>query len=382
MANSNIMKIFITSCVFALALTACTKNTTEPASQETAAATLEEVTVSVEQMKTSGIEVGTLTGRSLSGTVKATGMLDVPPQNLVTISAPMGGFVKSTELLQGMKVTKGQVIAIMEHSDYIQLQQDYLDSKSQLEFLETEFHRQEDLAKENINAVKTLQQSKSNYLSMRAKMLGLKARLELVHISPASIENGNIQPTISLTSPITGFVTQVHVNVGKFVAPNDVMFKIVDTEHLHAEISIFEKDVPKIKVGQSVRIRLTDENEDRLATVYLVGKEIADDRTVRVHGHFKKEDPALIPGMYFTALIETNNTVVPSLPDDALVHFEGKTFAFREKAERNFEMIPVEVGVHEDGFTEVRVPAEWQSARFATRGAYTLLSMLKNTSEE
>jgi cobalt-zinc-cadmium efflux system membrane fusion protein len=166
----------------------CSKKTetvnTAPPADSTASA----VTLTDDQVKLLNIQTTKTESRKMSGAVKANGMLDVPPQNLVTISAPLGGFVKYTELLQGMKVKKGQVVVILEHPDYIQMQQDYLDSKSQLEFLGLEYSRQQELAKENVNAVKTLQQSKSNFLSTQAKVEGLKAKLKLINIDPVDIE--------------------------------------------------------------------------------------------------------------------------------------------------------------------------------------------------
>lgn len=341
-----------------------------------------QLTLSADQIKNLGIVTSPLQSRALSGGVRANGMLDVPPQNLVTVSAPMGGFVKHTELLQGMKVSKGQVIAEMEHPDYIQLQQDYLDGKSQLEFLETEYHRQEELAKENVNAAKVLQQARSNYLSMKAKVEGWRARLGMLNISSASLDQNGIQSTIRLISPITGYVTQVHVNIGMFVNPNDVMFKIVDSDHLHAEITIFEKDVNKLKVGQLVRLTLSNETEERLATIYLVGKEISEDRTVRVHGHLKKEDAHLLPGMFFSAIIETDPQTVPALPDGAIVNFEGKSFVFAATGADHFEMVEIKTGLTEGGFTEVTVPPALTNASFVIKGSYDLLGALKNTGEE
>jgi membrane fusion protein, heavy metal efflux system len=342
----------------------------------------EVVELTPDQVKSLSVVTNPLESRALSRGVQANGMLDVPPQNLVTISAPMGGFVKQTELLQGMKVNKGQVVAIMEHPDYIQLQQDYLDGKSQLEFLELEYKRQEELAKENVNAAKALQQARSNYLSMKAKVEGWHARLELINVNAEAVEKNGIQSAIKLISPITGYVTQVHVNIGMFVNPNDIMFKIVDSDHLHAEITIFEKDVSKLRVGQLVRFTLANETQERLASIYLIGKEISGDRTVRVHGHLKKEDTSLLPGMFFSAIIETGPQNVSSLPDAAIVNFQGKSFVFVARGENKFELTQVTTGLQQGGFTEIAVSAELANALFVTTGAYDLLSMLKNASEE
>src|SRR5688572_24757879 len=200
------------------------------------------VELSEAQLRTAGVELGKIEEKQISGTIRVNGVLDVPPQQLVSISAPLGGFVKSTVLLQGSKVRKGQVIATIENIDFIQIQQDYLEAKSNLEFSKTDYERQQQLATENVNSAKTLQQSKANYANWNAKYNGLLEKLKVLNVNVASVEQGKVTSTINLYSPINGYVTQVNVNIGKFVNPIDVLFEIVDTEHLHAELIVFEKE--------------------------------------------------------------------------------------------------------------------------------------------
>lgn len=339
------------------------------------------VSFTPEQAQKVGIETGTLNDRVLSGGVSVTGMLDVPPQNLVNITAPFGGFLRSTSLLQGMHIAKGSVVAVIENPEYIQLQQDYLDSKSQIEFLQSEFQRQTDLAKENINSQKTLQKATADLNSMKAKSNGLRAKLKMLNIDPDKLSADVIKSTIELRSPIEGYVTQVNSSIGSFVNPTDVIFRIVDTDHLHAELIAFERELPRIKIGQKIRFVLANETEERSAKVYLIGKEISKDRTVRIHGHLDKEDRDLIPGMYLKAVIETGGKSVPSLPADAVVNFNGKDFVFVKEPGRefNFKEIEVKVGVREGNFVEIQSPVETlRNASIVTRGAYKLLSKLKN----
>ncbi len=340
-----------------------------------------EVTLSAEQFKLLDIKLGTPEKKIMSGVINANGMLDVPPQNMVTISAPLGGFVKSTDILQGMRVKKGQTIVVMEHPDYIQLQEDYLLNKNQLEFLALEYKRQEELVKENVSAAKSLQLAKSNYLSTKAKVQGMSAKLKLIGVNPDELEAGEIKNTITIASPITGFVTQVNVNMGMHVSPTDILFKIVDTEHLHAEAMVFEKDLPNLKIGQRVRVMLSNENTERKATVFLIGKEISADRTVRVHCHLEKEDQSLIPGLYFRALIETEASEHLVLPSTAVVAYNNQHFVFVEKDSLHYQMVEVQVGKSQNDFTEVILPTELAQAKMVINGTYSLLSILKNTEE-
>jgi membrane fusion protein, heavy metal efflux system len=345
------------------------------------------------QARTVGIELGKVDKKQISGTVKVNGVLDVPPQQLVSISVPLGGFVKNTSLLQGSRVKKGQVIASIENLDFIQIQQDYLEAKSQLELTEMDYKRQQELAKENVNSQKTLQQSKTNFATWQAKYNALREKLKVINVDVRSLEAGQVTSSINLYSPIGGYVTQVNVNIGKFVTPTDVIFEIVDTEHLHAELIVFEKDVPKLKIGQKVRFTLANETEERMATIYLIGREINKDRTVQVHCHIDKEDTELLPGMYLSAYVETGGALVPALPDEAIVDYNGKKYIFivsegkheegkSKESGQHFTMLEIQTSNRELGFTEVNVPDSLSQAEVVVKGAYALLSKMKNSEEE
>jgi cobalt-zinc-cadmium efflux system membrane fusion protein len=353
-----------------------------------------EIELTPDQARGIGIETGTVSVRTLSGTIKVNGTLDVPPQQMLSVSAPMGGFLRSSDMLQGKHVTKGQLIATLEDPAYLQLQQDYLETVSQLDFLKVEYERQEELMKENINARKTFEQAKANYRSTEARLAGLKAKLQLVKLDIAKLEKGQIQPTINVYAPISGYVTEVNVNLGKYVNPTDVMFEIVDTEHLHAELTVFERDVPKLKIGQKVRFILANELKERMATVYLIGREISSDRTVRIHCHLDKEDRELLPGMYLTAFVETKNELQPSLPENAIVNYEGKNYIFiKEEDEhvdkeggaphQHFKAVEIQTGVAELGYVAVMLPQgiDIKTTPIVFKGAYDLLSKWKNSGE-
>lgn len=335
------------------------------------------------QYQTAQIKTGTVEQKQLSKTISVNGVLDVPPQNLVSISVPLGGFLKLTELLEGSKVRKGQVVAVIENMEYIQLQQDFVDYSSQLDYLEADYKRQVELSKSNVTALKSMQKAKSEYESVKSKVNGLKAKLQLLNINTDKVLSGTLTSTVTITSPINGYVTQINANIGSFINPTDVMVKIVDTKHLHAELTVFEKDVPKLKIGQKVRFTLANETTERTATIYLVGREISDERTVRVHCHLDKEDTELIPGMYLKAAIEVGANASPALPNEAIVGFEGKKYIFIDKGQYHFEMVEVATGVSELGYTEVVLPKEFDmNSKVVVNGAYSILSKMKNAEEE
>lgn len=343
-----------------------------------------------EQYKTVGVELGKVEMKNLSNVIIVNGLLDVPPQNLVSISAPLGGFLKSTSLLQGMKVKKGQLIATIENVDFITMQQDFLETKSKLDFIVLDLKREEELSKQNIGSAKILQQVQSDYRSLKSRYSGLWEKLELIGLKPGNVREDNISRVVPVYSPINGYVTNVYTNIGRFVNPVDVLFDLVNTEHIHAELTVYEKDIAKIKKGQKVRFTLPSENNnERSATVFLLGKEISPDRTIRVHAHLDKEDNELMPKMYIKAVIEMGTETQLAVPDIAIVNFEGKDFIFSSQGSEfvngqkiyQFKMIEIHKIVYEGGYTAISLSDSMnlKGITLVKNGAYELLSKMTNS---
>lgn len=374
------MKLIILFFISMLVISSCS----EPAKEQEATTdsmSVNTITLSQAQYDAAHITLGKVERKAIAGHIIVNGKLDVPPQNMISVTAPMGGFVKSTQLLQGMKLKKNDVLVVLENPDYIQLQQDYLDSKSKLEFLEAEYYRQQELAKENVNALKALQQAKSQFESMRAIVSGKEAKLKLINIQPATLQADKISPTIKLYAPASGYVTAMNINVGQFVTSTDVMFTIVNLDHIHAEVQVYEKDIGKISIGQKVNFRLAHENALRSATIYLIGREISADRTVRVHCHLDKEDPNLLPGMFVSAEIEVTSNKGNVVPSTAIVNHEGENFVFTTTGNKRYTAVPVVVGATTGDFIELPGNEIDSTATIVTTGAFELIGMLKNKDE-
>ena len=132
-----------------------------------------------DQIKLANIETGTIEMRSLSGNLKVNGSVGVSPQNLATVCMPFGGFVKSANLMPGNAVTKGQTLAILENQEFVDIQQNYLEAKSKLEFAEAEYKRHAELYKEDVYSQKNLQQVTADYKSLKAQVNALEQKLAL-----------------------------------------------------------------------------------------------------------------------------------------------------------------------------------------------------------
>lgn len=373
---------YIVSIFVILTLFSCgnKENTTEEAVSPDTENILQ---LSDEQLKSFSLSSVRIQEKKITQTLKLNGKIDVPPQNLVSVSSALGGYVKSTKLLPGMHFQKGEVIAVMEDNQYIQLQQDYLTAKAQLQNAEAEYLRQKDLNKSKASSDKVYLQAKSDYETLQISKQSLEQKLKLIQINPGNVSVGNIRQTANIYAPFDGFVSQVFVNVGKYVSPSDVLFELVNPNDLHLNLKIFEKDWDKIKMGQPI-IAYTNNNPGRKynGEIILIGKNISNDRAVELHSHFKDDDAKLIPGMYMNADIEIPENNALALPEECVVDFEGKKYVFEIQDKNRFKMIPVQIGNSGDGWIEIIGGNELCNKKIAQKGAYTLLMALKNKAEE
>jgi cobalt-zinc-cadmium efflux system membrane fusion protein len=363
--------------------TAATKPATEGGEEKEPTGT----SLSPAEQRTAGVRLGKVEERALSGGLKVNGTLDAPPQNAVTVSALLGGIVERTTLQQGARVRAGQVLATIRNPEFLNLQQNYLETSSQLEFARSEYARQEELYKQQVAPQKNFQKARAEYRALQAQVAAQAARLRLANLPVG----GKLATSAPVKAPRGGFLKAVNVSAGQSVTATDVLFEIIDPGHLDVVLNVFEKDVPQLRNGQTVRYTLANDSvgADHQAKIYLIGRTVGEDRTVRVYAHLRHEDATRLPGTYVRAVIETTTATVPALPDKALVQFGGKSYLFvaddkpTAKGATSYRMVAVETGVSENGYTQVTLPEEINgSSAIVTEGAYSLLAKIKNAEEE
>ncbi|NMR34397.1 efflux RND transporter periplasmic adaptor subunit [Chryseobacterium aquaticum] len=341
------------------------------------------VTLTDAQLKNTPIETTSLSVKNISTVLKINGKIDVPPQNLVSVSVPLGGYLKNTNLLPGMHVNKGQIIAVIENPQFIQLQQDYLMAKSKLHFAELDYNRQKKLNQSQASSDKVMQQAQSEMNSQRIMMNTLAEQLQLVNINPKNLNSGNIRKSVPVYSTINGFVSKVNVNIGKFVNPSDVLFELINPNDIHLNLKVYEKDLGMLKIGQRFSAYTNTQPEKKYSgEIILISKDINTDGTADVHCHFEKYDQNLTPGMYMNAEIETETSFSNALPEESIVNFEGKDYVFVEEKKQTYRMIPVTLGESENGFIQIKNVEDFNNKKIVTKNAYTLLMKLKNTASE
>lgn len=340
------------------------------------------VTVTDAQYKNADIIISTIEEKEISSVIKLNGKIDVPPQNMVSVSAPLGGYLRSTNLLPGMHVGRGQVIARMEDQQYVQLQQDYLLAKTKLQYAEQDYKRQRELNQSQASSDKVMQQAQTEANTQRILMNSIAQQLRLVNINPASVSSGRITRSTNVYSPISGFVTKVNANIGKYISPSEVMFELVNPNDIHLNLKVFERDVRKLYIGQKL-VAHTNTNPEKKyhCEIILINKDVTADGTTEVHCHFFNYDPSLIPGTYMNAEVQLDTRTVKAVPDDAIVTFEGNQYIFEQIGDKKFEMKEVNLGNKEYAYTALLNADSLIGKKIVVQGAYALLMKLKNIEE-
>ena len=313
--------------------------------------------------------------------VRATGIIEVAPEHEAVIHTSMGGYIKQINLMVGDKVKKGQPLVTIKNPEFIKLQQEYLETKEQLPYLKAEYERQHLLHSENITSQKSYLKAESAYKAAKARWSGLREQIKLLNISPSQVENGMFSPTITIYAPLSGIVADVHKTQGAFVNPATPIMVIINNAQNHVELSVFEKDILKIKEGQSIRFRVPESSSiEHHAEVSLIGSSIEENRTVKVHGEIAEDsNTPYMKGMFVEAKIIIKEIQTEALPSESIITLEKNPYVLvLDKKEDDvyfFRKQLIEVNQEYKGFTRVQIEnVTKQNAQFLVEGAYELLN--------
>jgi len=381
------------------------------------------VSLSQEQAKNIGLELGKITQINMGENVEVTGELDLFPQYKARVSPFVGGNVKTVYVIEGDRVKKGQVLALLEHPDFIQMQQDLQAKYNQLDYLEQEFRRNEKLYNEQVGSGQDYQRAKSEYFSTSSEVNGLKTKLKLLGLNADEIINGKIYETVPVKAPINGFVHEISIALGDYVVPQQSMVEITENSRVHVDLWVYEKDVYKVKKGQKVYFTVANQPGKILeARVHSIEKAFEKNpKSVHVHALIESTpENDLLPGMYVEGRIVVNDQLRTVVPESAIVTEGENSFIYmltendaletedkhthqpgeeahhssqtrdtskltRHEEDRNenhedlltFTQVPVLKGILDAGWVEIKFlnPVE-KDAVIALTEAYTLLASM------
>ena len=357
----------------------CSSTTTDEVKKTSSESILQ---ITPEQEKASAIVATRPRKQEISRLLRLNGKIEVPPQNILSMSVPLGGFVRDIKLLPGMHVKKGELLAVVEDQSYVQLQQDFLTAKAQLNRAEAEFKRQSALSASQAGSEKALQLAEADYQTLKVSVSALAEKVRLMGWSPSTLTEDKITGMVRITAPFDAFVSKVNVNLGKYVSASDILFELMNIDDVHLNLQAFERDLPELAIDQHVlAFNNTDAKNKHHGKIILISHDLSADRTVEVHCHFDQYDPTLLPGMYMQAEVELKHHEAMVVKESAILFYGNKNYVFVKKEKGVYVMTEVDTGGIENGWVEIVGPLSVHTSEIVEQGGWTLLMMLKNKSD-
>lgn len=331
------------------------------------------------QIKNADIQIGEVTKRPMSEEIHVNGKLALAPQNIVTVSFPLGGYLKENRLLPGKKLSKGETIAIIEHEDLVLLQENYLISKIELSTLSQNLDRQKELNLSKISSDKILQEAEEKFQTQKVRVKGLEEKLKLIGINPDNLNYNNISRSVALRSPITGYVSKVNYNTGRYLQPEDEIFELINPERMHVNLIIYEQNLNKIKPGLKAEFYTGNNTEDIFTgIVKMITPNMNNDQTATVICEISNPSSGLTPGMFVTGKILTEEEDAYVISEEALVRKGDESFIIEVFSDSLFIPVPVIRGLKEGKYISVTPVRNEQieGRKFITKNPFRVFAML------
>ena len=344
-----------------------------------------ELNLNAEQLKRAELTFGKLAQQIITERVSVSGEIGVAPNNFATVSTMMPGIVKNIYIYPGDYVVKGKIIAEIQHPEIFNLQENYLTAKTHAELTAKELQRQTELAAQNVGFAKKLQQAEADHQTAQANLTLLSQKLKLLGIVPLPENPEQMRATLTISAPISGYVTEIKTNLGKYIEMNAPIADIVDHTHLHLHLQVYENDLDKIKEGQSIIFQPSFSKQTCKGEVIRVGHLFsAQNRSVELHGHVT--DPAgvrLLPGMFINGYVLCGGVTARVVSDEAIITLKGKNFLLKEIHQGAFEPVEVRLGNSENGLIAVHASdgRELNGERWVLKGAHRILASFKKETE-
>ncbi len=331
----------------------------------------------------------------------------MPNQNKAFVTSVNSGVIKTLLIHPGRYVTKGRAVATIVNPDIANLQQQLQTVNAQISLSEIEYTRQKELVEGNAAPLKNVQRVQTELATLRVTRNSLQKQLSAMGISTSSVSRGNIITTLTIKAPISGTVSTVTAQIGSNVDPSTPIAEIVNNSQLHLDLFVFEKDLPRLHANQTIHFTLTNNpGKEYDAQIYSIGTAFANEsKTIPIHAVVKGDKTGLIEGMNITALISIGTAVLPAVPTDAIVNFQGQDYIFvltkeavehHEEDEKegghdekekhpeapatNFERVPVIKGTSDVGYTEIKLLKDLPpKTQIITKGAFFALAKMTNT---
>lgn len=261
------------------------------------------------------------------------GKVVAAPNNRASVSSDIEGKVERIFVTEGNFVKKGTPLMTLRSMALIELQNQYSEAKSQLDFLVLEYKRQEELMKNRIGALVDFQNTDSRYRAAASKVNALQAKLNALGFSKEFIDNPEIATQLTIYSPIDGYVFQLPVQLGVLATTDMTLAEIVNVQELMADVFVYDKDLDNVVEGQKVEIDfITHSYPSVIGTVAHISRAIdPQTKAVTVHVKFKAPEGKLVlPEMSIRCVVIKKESTQPRLavPRAAILDEDDHSYVY------------------------------------------------------
>jgi cobalt-zinc-cadmium efflux system membrane fusion protein len=180
------------------------------------------------------------------------GTLVIPSADIVLITPQSAGLLKTISFPSGSYVKKGEVLAVIENIEFLKLQQQFLEAKSEFFYYGEDLKRQGGLAIENATSVKKMQQAQRDYQTSEIRFRSLEKQLALIGFNTDSLDADHLSSDIALRAPVSGYIDKITVHTGHQISAGETILVLVKKYEPLIAFEMPEEFYLKLKAGNQI----------------------------------------------------------------------------------------------------------------------------------
>ena len=296
------------------------------------------VTIEPQRLQLIGVRTGTVTKRSLDGSLRLVGFITPDETRMSNVHVRFSGWVKELSVDQsGQFVKADQHLLSVYSQDLYQAENEYVIAR-------------QTTGGTSDNLLKDMRKQLLVAARQRLDLLGVPKE-EVARLDTASSPNSELW----VRSPFTGYVLEKNVVIGQYISPDQNLFTIADLSNVWVLADVYERDLENIKIGQIAHMTTSaysgESFEGKVSFIYPSVSE--QTRTLRIRIEFANASFRLKPGMYAEVDLAGQGNGVLAVPADAVMDDGDRQYAFVVHDGTHFEPRLLKLGRSSDDYFEV-----------------------------
>jgi len=313
-------------------------------------------TIPQEQM--AHVQVVTVQPATLPRTLRLTGSVAYNSFRTTPVITQVSGPVSRVVVVPGQKVGKGEPMLYVASPDYSQLRTNYLKAKDAYALAQKTYARARDLYEHKAIAEQNVEQAQSAEVQAGGDLASAQAALKVMGIiGPDALVQAPPSFEVPVRAPISGEVVEQDVSAGQLIQPGTTQcFMISDTGNVWVLVNIYQKDLPYVRVGDTVTIQTDTYPEVFHGRISYVAASLdPNTRTLQARIETNNPDEKLKKDMYVVATVNAGTIAnAIALPDAAVLRdSENQPFVYTAAASNQFGRRAVTLGESLNGQTEI-----------------------------